>query len=75
MLRFALQRQGQNPHVCTRWHGMPCRGSRNYWPNNRAHTTGLGYRPMGSKVQPSTHSPKGFLPARRDRVSTRGGIR
>jgi len=81
MLRFALHRQGQNSHVSTRCHGMPCRGSRNYWSNNRARTaglgypTGLGYRPTGSNVQPSTDRQKGFLQARNDRVSTLGEIR
>jgi hypothetical protein len=75
MLRFALHRQGQNSQVSTRCHGMPCRGSRNYWSNNRARTTGLGYRPTGSNVQPSTDRRKGFLPALNDRVSTLGEIR
>src|SRR5664280_696335 len=51
---------------------MPCRGSRNYWTNNRARTTGLGYRPTGSNVNPSTDRRRGFLPARNDRVSTLG---
>jgi hypothetical protein len=41
MLRFALHRQGQNSQVSTRCHGIACRGSRNYWSNNRARTTGL----------------------------------
>jgi hypothetical protein len=50
MLRFALHRQGQNSQVSTRCHGIACRGSRNYWSNNRARTTGLGYHPTGSNV-------------------------
>ena len=75
MCRFALHRQGQNSHVCTRWHAMACRGSHNFWSNNRARTTGLGYRPTGSNVNPSTDRRKGFLPARSDRVSTVGEIR
>ena len=75
MLRFALHRQGQNSQVSTRCHRMPCRGSHNYWSTNRARTTGLGYRPTGSNVQPSTYSRTVFLPARSDRVSTLGEIR
>jgi len=75
MLRFALHRQGQNSHVSTRCHGMSCRGSRTYWSHNRARTTGLGYRPTGRNVQPSTDRRKDFLPALGDRVSTLGEIR
>ena len=75
MCRFALHRQGQNSHVCTRWHAMACRGSRTYWSNNRARTTGLGYHPTASNVQPPTDRLKAFLPARSDRVSTVGEIR
>jgi hypothetical protein len=75
MLRFALLGQGQNSRVCTRCHGMACRGSRNYWSNTRARTTGLGYYPTGSNLQPSTDRRTGFLPARSDRVSTLGEIR
>jgi hypothetical protein len=70
MSRFALHRQGQNSHVCPRWHDMACRGSRNYRSKHRARTTGLGSRPTGCNVQPSTDSAKGFLPARSDRFST-----
>jgi hypothetical protein len=75
MLRFALHRQGQNSHVSTRCHGMLCRGSRNYWSNNRARTTGLGFRPTRSNVSPSTDRRKDFLPALGDRVSTLGETR
>ena len=65
MLRFALHRQGQNSQVSTRCHGMPCRGSLLVLPNS----VGLGYRPTGLNLQPSTDSRKGFLPALHDRVS------
>jgi len=75
MLRFALHRQGHNSHVSTRCHGLACRDSRTYWSDNRARTTGLGYRPTGSNLQPSTDRRKGLLPARSDRVSTLGEIR
>jgi hypothetical protein len=70
MSRFALHRQGQNCHVCPRWHDMACRGSRNYRSQHRARTTRLGYRREGSNVQPSTDRAKGFLPARSDQLST-----
>ena len=75
MSRFALHRQGQNSHVWPRWHAMACRGSRNYWSKHRARTTGLGCRPTGCNISPSTDRAKGFLPARSDRVSTLGDIR
>ena len=68
MLRFAPHRQGQNSQVATRCHGMPCRGSLLVLPNS----VGLGYRPTGLNVQPSTDRQKGFLPALNDRVSTPG---
>ena len=68
MLRFALHAQGQNSQVSTRCHGMPCRGSQLVLPNG----AGLGYRPTGLNVQPSTDSEKGFLPTLNDRVSTLG---
>ena len=71
MLRFALHRQGQNSHVCTLWHAMPCRGSLLVLPNG----AGLGYRPTDLHVSPSTDRRKGFLPALNDRVSTLGEIR
>jgi len=69
--RFALHRQGQNSHVSTRCHGMPCRGLTLVLPNSVA----LGYRPTDLNVQPSTDSRKAFRPALNDRVSPRGGIR
>ena len=75
MLRFALHRQGQISHVCPRCHGVACRGSRTYCSDNRARTTGLGYRPTGSNLQSSTDGRNGLLPARSDRVSTLGRIR
>ena len=75
MCRFALHRQGQNPHVCPRWHAMACHGSRAYCSDNCARTTGLGYRPTSSNPKPSTDTRKGFLPARSDRVSIPGEIR
>jgi len=75
MLRLALHRQGQDPHVCPRWQAMACRGSRTCWSDNRARTNGLGYRSEGSNLQPSTDRGKGFLPARGDRVCTFGAIR
>jgi len=75
MVRFALHRQGQNSYVCTRCHAMACRGSRNTWSDNRARTTGPGYRPTGSNAPPSTDRRTGFLPARSDWVSTLGEIR
>ena len=71
MLRFALHGQGQNSHVCTRWHGMACRGLTLVLPNSAR----LGYRPTDLNGTPSTDSRKGFLPARNDRVSTLGAIR
>jgi hypothetical protein len=72
VLRFALHRQGQNSQVSTRCHGMSCRGSRNYWSCCSRSTAGLGYRPTGLNVQPSTDRRKGFLPAMNGRVSTLG---
>jgi hypothetical protein len=71
MLRFALHRQGQDSHVSTRWHGMPCRGLTLVLPNSAE----LGYRPTDLNVSPSTERANGFLPACNDRVSTRGEIR
>ena len=71
MLRFALHRQGQNSHVSTRWHGMPCCGLTLVLPTS----AGLGYRPTDLNVQPSTDRRKAFLPARNDRLSTLGEIR
>ena len=71
MLRFAIHRQGQNSHVSTRCHGMPCRGSLLVLLNS----AGLGYRPTDLNVSPSTDRRKVFLPARGDRVSTLGAIR
>jgi hypothetical protein len=65
VLRFALHRQGQDSQVCTRCHGMPWRSSPLVLPNS----VGLGYRPTGLNVQPSTGGWKGFLPALNDRVS------
>jgi hypothetical protein len=65
VLRFALHRQGQNSQVSTRCHGMPCRSSLLVLLNS----VGLGYRPTGLNVQPSTDRRKGFLPALNDRVS------
>src|SRR5664280_1663047 len=53
---------------------MPWSGSRTYWSHNRAHTTGLGYRPTGSNVNPSTDRRKNFLPALGDRASTLGAV-
>src|SRR5664280_1200651 len=66
VLRFALHRQGQNSQVSTRCHGMPCRSSLLVLPSS----VGLGYRPTGLNVQPSTDRRKGFLPALNARVST-----
>src|SRR5664280_2352869 len=66
VLRFALHRQGQNSQVSTRCHGIACRSSLLVLPNS----VGLGYRPTGLNVQPSTDRRKGFLPALNDRVST-----
>jgi hypothetical protein len=66
VLRFALHRQGQNSQVSARCHAMPCRGSLLVLPNS----VGLGYRPTGLNVQPSTDRRNGFLPALNDRVST-----
>jgi hypothetical protein len=71
VLRFALRRQGQNSHVSTRWHGMPCRGLTLVLANS----AGLGYRPTDLNTSPGTHRRKGFLPARGDRISTLGEIR
>jgi hypothetical protein len=64
--RFALHRQGQDSHVCPRWHAMACRGLTLVGPKR----VGLGYRRAGLNVQPSTDRWKRFLPARSDRVST-----
>jgi hypothetical protein len=71
VLRFALHRQGQNSQVSTRCHGMPCRGLTLVLPNS----AGLGYRPTGLNVSPSTDWRKGFLPALNGQVSTLGEIR
>jgi hypothetical protein len=57
--RFALHRQGQNSQVSTRCHDMPCRGVERVLPNS----AGLGYRPAGLNVQPSTDSGKGLFRA------------
>ena len=71
MSRFALHRQGQNSHVCTRWHAVACRGLTPVPP----HSAGLGYRPTERTVSPCTDRRKGFLPALGDRVPTLGEIR
>ena len=71
MLKFALHRQGQNSHVCTRWHAMACRGLALVLP----YSAGLGYRPTELNVQPPTNRRKSLLPAPNDRVSTLGEIR
>ena len=71
MPRIAQHRQGQNSHVSTHCHGMPCRGLTLVLPNS----AGLGYRPTDLNVSPSTDRRKDFLPARGDRVSTLGEIR
>jgi hypothetical protein len=71
MLRFAIHRQGQNSHVSTRCHPMPCRRLTLVLPNS----AGLGYRPTDLNVQPSTDRRKGFLPARNDQIFTLGEIR
>jgi len=71
MLRFALHRQGHNSHVSTRWHPMPCRGSRLVLPNS----AGLDYRPTDLNASLSTERRVDFLPALNDRISTRGEIR
>ena len=68
MLRFALHRQGQNSQVSRRCHGMSCRGLTLVLPSS----VGLGYRPTGLNVTPSTDRRKGFLPAQNGRVSTQG---
>jgi len=68
MLRFALHRQGQNSQVSTRCHGMYCRGLTLILPSG----VGLGYRPTGLNVEPSTDKRKGFLPSLNGRVSTLG---
>ena len=70
MSRFALHRQGQNSHVCTRWHAMACRGLTLVLP----YSAGLGYRPTERNVSPGTDRRKGFLPARNDRFLTLGEI-
>ena len=69
--RFALHRQGQSSHVCTRWRAMACRGSLLVLP----HRAGLGYRPTERDVSPSTDRRKGFLPALSDGVCTSGDVR
>jgi hypothetical protein len=66
--RFALRRQGQNSHVCPRWHAIPCRGLALVGPQR----AGLGYCRAGLNVQPVTDGQKLFLSARSDRVSTLG---
>ena len=71
MLRFALHRQGQNSHVRAHCHAMACRGLTLLLPDR----AGLGYRPTDLNVFPSTDRRKDFLPARNDRVCTRGEIR
>ena len=68
---FALHRQGQNSHVSTRCHGMPCRGLTLVLP----HSAGLDHRPTDLNLSPSTDRRTGFLPARGDRLSTLGEIR
>jgi MFS family permease len=68
MLRFALHRQGQNSQVSTRCHGMSLRGLTLVQPSS----VGLGYRPTGLNVRPSTDRRKRFLPAMNGRVSTIG---
>ena len=50
MSRFALHRQGQNSHVCTRWHAMACRGSTLVLP----HSAGPGHCPTERNVSPGT---------------------
>ena len=71
MLRFTLDRQGQNSQVCTRCHAMACRGLTPLLPNS----AGCGYRPTDLNVCPSTDNRKGFHPARSDRVSPLGESR
>ena len=71
MFRFALHRQGQYSHVCTRFRGAPCRGSLLVLP----HRAGPGYRAMDRNVSPCAHRPKGPLPALGDRILTLGEVR
>ena len=71
MSRFALHRQGQNSHVCTRCRAMACHGSLLVLP----HRGRLGYRPTERNVSPSAIRSKGLLPARSKRVATLGEIR
>jgi hypothetical protein len=66
VLRFALHRQGQSSHVCTRWHAMAGPRSLLVPPNG----AGLGDRPKDLNVSPCTDRRKVFLPAPGDRVST-----
>ena len=70
MLRFALDRQGQNSQVCARSHAMACRGSRPVLQLKKHN--GFGYRRPELNLQPSTEARKGFLPALGNQVSTLG---
>jgi len=68
MVRFALHRQGQSSHVCTRCYAMACRGSLLVLQGG----VRLGSRPTVRTLPPATDSRQGFLPAPHDQVSTLG---
>jgi hypothetical protein len=70
MLRFALDRQGQDSQVCARGHAMACRGSRPVLQLKKHNR--FGYRRPELNVQPCTDIRKVFLPALGDQVSTLG---
>jgi hypothetical protein len=70
MLRFALHRQGQSSQVSTRCHAMALPR----FSAGTANRAGLGSRPTGLNVQPSTDRLKGVLPALNGRASTLGEI-
>jgi hypothetical protein len=68
MSRLALGRQGQNSHVCTRWHAMAGRGLTLALP----HGAGPGYRPISLDVHSCTDRRKALLPTPTGGAGTRG---
>jgi len=71
MLRYALHRQSQSSHVCTRCHGLPCLGSTLV----TAKQCRVWLSPNRLEPIPFHRQADGFLQAQGDRVSTPGETR
>jgi hypothetical protein len=70
MLKFALQRQGQNCQICTRGRARACRGSLPVLQLKKHNR--FDYHRPELNVQPSSHRRRGLLPTLNDRVCTLG---